>query len=623
MRTHWLLTAAVAAVCISTPTLAHESDELVVTATRQTTPAERLPTRVEIITRDDIEADGITSVTEAVGSDAVQAGGNAQQASVFLRGANSKHVLALFDGIRLNDASTPNAQYDFGLDTLGALERVEILRGPASTIYGSDAIGGVINLIPRRGGDSGFDPFLELSTGSFGTTRGLLGAAGSADGFDYGVSVEVFNTSGYDLVPERMVTHTGESDGASVNTFTASARWDRGVFAFDGLLRHRDSTTEYDTFSGGPFFDLRADDPDLKNEATQTVWRLGAEMETGAALTFRVSGGQVLADRAEIDGGFTANAAQSTRDFADVLALYNFSDVQLTGGLSFERNDIDTQPQFASPLSVSEDQLAAYVIGQFELGEHIVATGSVRVDDYDAFGTHTTYALGAMATYGAFRVFGSYGTAFKAPSLSERYELSFFNIGNPDLAPEDSASWEIGADWSPNQAWRVGGSYYQTRIDNLIEYNFGALQNVNVGEAEIDGAEIYVDYAPADWAAFRLSYAWTDARNGVTGAQLARRPEDAWRFKAQLHPSDRFTLALDWLYVGDRTDVTYDDLGQFVSSTGRVDAYNVGAIAASYDVHERAQVFIRVSNITDETYEQPAAFAGASRNVMFGVRASY
>lgn len=623
MRTNLFMSAAIAALALASPAVADDGADLVITATRQPTEAIHLPTRIDTISRADIETNGIVSLTEAIGADAVQAGGAGQQASVFLRGANSKHVLSLFDGIRLNDASTPNAQYDFGLDTLGALDRVEVLRGPASTIYGSDAIGGVVNMIPRRGGASVFAPFLEASGGSFGTGRGLIGASGTDDGLAYGLSAEMFTTDGYDLVPGRMLTHTGERDGARVNTFTASARRDFGDFAIDAVYRYRDSATAYDTFSGGPFFDLRADDPDMEGEATQTVWRVGGEADAGTALTFRLSGGQVLADRSESDAGFTISDAHSTRDFADLAALYRSDGVSLTAGLSFEQNDIDTRPQFASPLSVSEDQSAAYLIGQFDLGQHLVATGSVRIDDYEAFGTHTTYALGAVATYGDLRVFGSYGTAFKAPSLSERYEVGFFNTGNPDLEPETSESWEIGADWSLHAMWRLGASYYQTRIDNLIEYDFGALQNINVGEARIDGAEVYIAFAPTGWADFKLEYDWTDATNGDTGAQLARRPKDALSLHARLHPSARATLALTWTYVGDRTDVTYDDLGQFLSSAGRVDAYNLGAIAASYDLDAHAALFIRVNNVTDETYEQPAAFAGAPRNVLFGLRAKF
>ena len=611
-----------AAVSVSALPAHAEEDEIVVTATRTPTPAQDLPAQVQVIDRADIEAQAIVSLVDAIGADAVQSGGLGQQASVFLRGANSKHALALFDGVRLNDASNPTAQYDFGQDTLGGLDRVEVLRGPASTIYGSDAVGGVINMIPRRGGETAFEPFLELSAGSFETRRALLGAAGANAGLSYGLSAEGLVTEGYDLIPDRMDTDTGDPDGAQIAAFTASLRHEGGVLAVDALVRARASRTAYDTFSGGPFF-LRADDPDLETEATQGLWRLGVDLER-TGLTVRMSGGQVLSDRAESDDGSVFTSADSERSFADLTARYVRGGASVSGGLSAERNAIDTAPQFAARLNVEEDQAAAFLLGQFPLGARIVATASVRMDDYERFGDHSTYALGAVARpWPSLRLFASYATAFKAPSLSERFEISPFNLGNPDLRPERSQSWTLGADWELGDSVSVGGAYFQTRIDNLIEYDFASLRNINIGKAEVDGAEAYIEATPASWASLQLSYTWTEALNAQTGAPLLRRPEDAWRFDVRLSPINRLGLALSWTYVGDRRDVTYADNGAFESGEGAVEAYSIGAIGATFALDARTQLFARIENISAETYEQPAAFAGAPRAGFLGVRARY
>lgn len=614
---HTFKAALLAVTALASPAYAQEAD-IVVTATRTPTPTNRLPARIDIIhPRSDDTLSG------ALGGEAVQGGGPGQQSSLFLRGTNSKHTLALFDGIRLNDPASPNAAYDFGIDTLGGLERIEVLRGPASSIYGADAIGGVVNLIPRRGGETAFEPFLELSAGSFDTRRVLLGAAGGGEGgFSYGVSAESFRTDGYDATPERMATHTGDPDGATIETLTASARQTFGQFAIDALVRTRTSTAEYDTFSGGVFFDLRADDPDLENEAEQTLWRIGADW-TGERFDIRLSGGRVVTDRNETDGGFQTSMTDAEHTFADLTASYRLGAGVITGGVAFQRNAIDTQPQFASPLSVEEDQVGGYLIGQFDLAPWLSATGSVRVDEYDGFGAQTTYTLGAVATFGQGRLYASYGTAFKAPSLSERFETSFFNIGNPDLAPEESESWEVGFDWAPTDAFSASVSYYQTSIDDLIEYNFGLLQNINVGRAEIEGAEAFVELEITPWARLHGEYAWTDARNGITGAPLTRRPEHTWSVEALFQPTARLALSARWTYVGERTDVTYDNGGNFLSSNRRVDAFQTGALAATYELDAGAQVFVRINNITDETYEQPAAFSGAPRNGMIGLRAQF
>ncbi len=611
------LTAAAALL----PFSAHaEEAEIVVTATRTATPSARLPARVEIISRADIEAQGLSTLAQALGAQAVQIGGAGQQASLFLRGANSKHALVLFDGIRLNDASTPNGQYDFGQDALGAIERIEVLRGPASAVYGSDAIGGVVNLIPRRGGEDAI--IAEGAVGSFDTMRGAIAASGAVGGLEYGFSAESLDIGGFDLVPRRMATRTGDLDGARMTALTGGARYAAADFGADLLFQVRRSQAAFDTFSGGAFFDLRADDPDLENEATQSVWRLGADHAAVTAVTLRASGGQVRSDRAERDGGVETTSAQSTRSFADLAARYVGEHTTLTAGISLEHNRIDTVPRFAAPLSTGENQTALAIVGQTELGSNLIFTGAVRIDDYERFGMETTYSVGAVAQFTTLRLYSSTGTAFKAPSLSERYELSFFNIGNPDLAPERARAWEIGGDWTPSSKFKLGASYYHTEIEDLIEYDFLQSQNVNVGEAEIGGAEVFLEASPVEWVLARLAYDWTDARNGITGQQLLRRPEHAWRAELEFTPSSRWGLGLALNRVGPRRDVTYGDAGGFESAAGRVPGYNLISLWARYDLGD-AELFARAENVLDERYEQPAAFAGAPRNFQFGVRARF
>jgi vitamin B12 transporter len=598
-----------------------EDGPIVVTATHTPTPLASIPARVQVIDRDTIERQSLGSLAQAIGADAVQSGGPGQQTSLFLRGTNSSHVLGLLDGIKLNDASNPNDQYDFGQDGIGALERIEILRGPASSIYGSDAIGGVVNIIPRRGGDKTFSPYFEGAFGSFNTKRGHAGAAGTVGKLEYGLTGELLDTDGYDIIPKRMTTHTGDKDGAFMGALTGAAKWDLGLLSLDVLARTRHSEVEYDTFSGGPLFDLRADATDLKNEADQNVWRLGAEKTFGEAFTLRLSGGQVTSDRTETEGGFQTSAAQAEQDFADLVGSYKVGSTTLTAGLSYFSDSIETQPQFADPLNVKEDRTAAFLIAQTGIGAHVDLTGSVRVDDYESFGTQTTYTIGGVARVGPARLFASYGEAFKAPSLSERFEQSFFNIGNPNLKPEESKTWEVGGDLSfVDGRLKLGGSYYQSEIDQLIQYNFGALQNVNVAKASIEGVEAFATVAPVSWGSLGLSYAWTDARDDATDRRLARRPENALRIEAKAEPTTRSTLTLTWQFVGPRKDVLYDDGGNFTTGYGTLAGYNVGALAGTFDLDDRAELFARIDNLTDETYEQPAAFAGAPRSALVGVR---
>ena len=262
--------ALLAATCFAFPAAAEE-ETLVVTATRSPIPAERLPADVDVIDVDQIQNRGVASVADALSSapglDVVGSGGFGQQTSLFSGGANSNHTLVLFDGLRLNDPSTPGSSFDAGQDTLAGLDRIEVVQGPMSAVFGSDAIGGVINLLPRRAGEAPLSARLDMGTGSFGTVRGAASVDGTLGRFSYVASAEGYVTDGYDLVPERMSTHIDDADGAESATLTGLldvALTDS--VSVDLLVRHREARADFDAFIYPPplFSETRVDDADLE-----------------------------------------------------------------------------------------------------------------------------------------------------------------------------------------------------------------------------------------------------------------------------------------------------------------------------------------------------------------------
>lgn len=623
------------------PAFADNADTLVVTATRTPTEVERLPARVEVIDREEIESKGLLTLADALreapGVTVVSTGQPGAQTSVFLRGANSKHTLALFDGIRLNDPTAPNGQYDFGQDTLADLDRVEVLRGAASSIYGSDAIGGVVNLVPRRGADKAFAPYFDVSAGSFNSYRGVLGAAGTIDALTYGATIDAFTTDGFDQIPERFVTRTGDKDGSDIRTFTGTAAYAlTEVLSVDALVRYRSARADFDTFSGGPFFSLRADDPDLEIDSDDyTVWRVGGSLKTGA-FTTRLSGGQVLNEREEHDGGVTTTRVEGERNFVDLTStvardeLGFLTDAALTFGAQYSSESTDNSSTlFTNALSAEEDSRAVFAVGHGRVGAGTDVSASLRWDDNENFGSETTYTLGASQNFSSFsvplRVYASYGTSYKAPTLSERYGTNFFNIGNPNLAPEKGKSAELGFDYTPFAALSVGATYFDTRIDNLIEYNFGSLQNINIGRAKIDGYEAYVRHAVGDRASIRLDYTFTDARaTSSPGApRLARRPAHGWSLEGDVQLTEKLKLNAGWTWTSSRIDVLYDNNGDFAAGAGRTDGYDTGRLAVTYALTDALSVYAAASNVSDTEYENPNAFRGAPRAVTVGFRGTF
>lgn len=628
--------SAIALTLALTPfSLAEEADRILITTTRIATEADTLPATATLIDRDQIELEAIATLAELLatvpGVQAVQSGPAGSLTSLFFRGANAKHTLALYDGIRINDASSATGVFNPGSDTLGDAGRVEIVRGPLSSIYGSDAVGGVINILPRALPDESVQAYGSAELGELNTRRANAGLGYGGDRWRIGASVELMDTDGYDVTPARLSTANGDEDGARFRTATLRSEVDLtdGLEA-DALYRWRESQVEFDTFSGGPSGFQRADDPDLESEDRLQIVAVGLTHET-ETLTTRLRAGRVETALDSYDANALTDTYDSERNFAEARASFApggaLSPV-LTLGLDWQDETIATDTAFNVPLSVSEYGLSGYVIGQATLGE-VTLTGSLRHDDYERFGSQTTHNIGAVWAIEAIstRLRASWGTSFKAPTLSERFASSAFITPNPDLAPEEGETIEIGFDTElllDGTDVQFGGAWYDGEIENLIEtvFDFTTFTgtNQNIGKADLTGYELYAAITPITGLQARLDYTHTDATNGDTGVALLRRPEHAVSASLSWQASERLTLSTRLTHTGERLDVTYDDDGFFVSGSGQVDSYQLLDISGHFDLRDDVQLFARIANAFDKTYEQPAAFAGAPRTVSVGVR---
>jgi len=620
---------------------------VVTTATRSATALERLPAQIDVIDREQMEQNNTITLADALlfspGINAVQSGPAGAITSVFSRGSNSKHTLALFDGIRLNDASTPNGQYNFGQDMLGDAERVEVVRGPLSSVYGSDAVGGVVNIIPRIGAETGFSPYFEVSGGELDTYRGLVGASGTQDRLSYNATLERFETGGYDQVPERMTTSTGDPDGGEFTTLTGLVRFELTNQVFlDGLYRRREASSEFDTFSGGPTGFQRADSPSAGvGKDNYDIIRIGGGWRSlDGTVETQVRAGRVANSRNSVNLGAVTDRAEGDRDFVEAIGTWQptglsaLIEPSVSFGVQYQNESIDVVPQFSNPLSREESAYGAYLLTTVGLTDSFDVTASARMDDFEFFGSQSTYNAGAVYRLKPVntRFTVAYGTSFKAPTLSERFSTSPFTRPNPDLIPEEGRTWEagfrteLGALGRPD-AVRFGATYFDSEIDNLIEnvFNFVSFtgQNRNVGKAEITGYETFAEFEPNDFLRLRVDYTFTDAINGNTDRRLLRRPPHNWSAALQLTPTERMSVSMRWLYVGSRADVIYNDNGSFTGSGPRTDAYEIVTLSGQYDLTESVELFGSVNNLFDETYEQPNAFRGAPRTVSVGIRGRF
>lgn len=618
-----------------------DGDEIIVTATRGNTRAENVAARADVVTRDDIERKGYLTTVDALkavpGLSVVQSGGAGALTSVFSRGTNSKHTLALYDGIRLNDASSPNGQFNFGSDALGDLERVEVLRGPASAIYGSDAIGGVINFIPRVGGARAFMPYGEVSAGNLDTYHVMGGARGTTGPLGYALTGEYFETGGFNNTAARIADNLGERDGSHFASITGNATLAiTGGLSIRGLARYRKAKAYFD--------DAALDRIGRGGRDRYFIWRVAPRY---VALGGRYQGdleiGQVdnkrsewnLTDANAVGGADTA--ATGLRTFAawrNRLELHPSDAVKttLSAGIEWQKDRVTATDAYSSPLVRSEKQTAFYGLAQIGVADRLDLNGSIRHDDPQFFDAVTTWNAGAVLHLPEIggRAYVAYGTSFKAPALAERFTKSAYNVGNPLLRPEHGKSFEAGVDVGTRlgAAGWVGltGTYFDTRIRDLIEYSYADLANINVGSATIKGYELSFKGRAGTFLDLSVNYTYTDALNGTTGARLLRRPKHSWSGSVTVTPVEAFSLTGEYFRRGVRDDVTYASTslwgkGGGYLGNGTVPGYDIVNFSARYRVTGAVELFASLRNAFDVKYEEPDSYAGAPRTWLVGARA--
>lgn len=620
---------------------------VVVTATRVETQIERVPAQVTVIDRAEMELRGHQTVGDALrsvpGISVVPSGGVGQQTSVFVRGSNSDHVLVLVDGIPVNDPSGPGAAYNFGDDLLGDLERIEVLRGPASSLYGSNAIGGVINLITRNSGSKPAEFFGQAVAGTQSTFQGQAGMRGRIDGFDYMFSAEGFTTDGENNTPSRLATNIGEDDGATMTTLTGKVGYDIGnIGRVDGLVRYRKNEFDLDS--------VPMDDPNYTGENEHFLYKVGGEIYgLDGALTSRIDIGQSRHQRSftnrpdanSVD--FTDDSYESVRSFVDFQNTYRagaiggLSDTVFVFGASGAHDTVETSTStvsafgpFTQSLDDSTTDYALYTNMQTRVGERLDLTAGLRYEIPGDYDETLTYRLGASYAVPEIltRFTGSFGTAFKAPTLFDRFGIDNYGYrGNPDLRPEESFGWELGFETSVPVAGRAkavtfGMTYFDNDIEDLITNDFVNQTMMNVGEASIQGVESFIAVRPADWIGGRLSHTWMQARNEATGQMLARRPRHQGALSVDFYPTSALSFGPEVVYVGPRNDVTYDDAGNFLG-TNEVGSYTLVNLSANYDIREDVTLFGKVHNLFDRTYEPVNGFAARGLTALVGVRARF
>lgn len=625
--------------------------EVTVTATRVPLTADRIAAGVTVIDRSVIEAQGYTTVTEALsavpGLRIVQSGGPGGNASVFIRGTNSNHVLVLRDGMQVNDPSDPGNAFNFGVDTLNDIERIEVVRGPMSGVYGSGAIGGVINIVTRRGEGTAHAE-LELAAGLPRAALGRAAISGQSGVWDYSATAEGRTDRGSDITPRRESSYTGERDGyrtraATVNLGLTPVEGTR----FSVLLRGRQSAFGYDNVGGFPGTDNRlyaGRDDNVYGRAGVTSRLFGGVWETSLFL------GRNQTDRrfvnafdpaANQSGDSRYHGRRTDAQWNNTVRLPNTAwatQAALTFGYQHINDSIRVRADsvfsgfaFNQAARAHADSDAGYVGLQAVLLQRLTLTGNVRGEATTLTQNSTTYRFGGVFAVPEVltKIKASYGTAFRAPSLFDQYGVDTSGyIGNPALRPETSRGFEAGLVtelpvFGVRDGVMLSGTYFNNRIKNLIQAQFGVVSTaLNIANATTHGAEAVLTLHPVPWADADLTYTYTDARDGTTGARLLRRPLHAASGTLRLRPIPGLTIAPELIYTGAFQDFLVDDNG-FGQGVGRARSGLLANLNVTYVITQQLNVFAYAKNIGGSRFEPASGYATPGQSFLTGTRLKF
>lgn len=579
--------------------------EISVTADRLEEPVKEKTDSVTIITREDIEQQQwryvVDALREVPGLTVVRSGSPGKTTSLFLRGGNSEQVLVLIDGVQINDPFFGGVAIEEV--TTDNVERIEIVRGPQSPLYGSDAMSGTINIISRKG-EVGTQASASFEGGSFETFREKAGILGSSGRASYSLAYSRQDSQGQ-----------FENDEFRQNNFSGNTN-----FAFSDTTELSVNARVHDSHTGIPFSFADVVSP-LRNQDTQlTVIGTSLRHSEGEFVNlkthFSFTHFDFLFD--DPDDVFFGFSEHTSRTFQ--AGLQNDFQVSendtVTVGYEFEQQGIDAHDNNGPIPDLNDFDTtihAIYAQNKWESARWILTAG-LRFDHHNTFGDTVNPRISvAYRPENDWKIRASFGTAFRAPTAGD---LAFPFFGNPDLDPEESKSWELGVDHYWNETAVFSVSYFRNDYENLISFdeNFVA---ANVAEAKSQGLELSGSARHDHWN-FTASYTFLDTEDEIENHQLFRRPRHSGSVRVG-YETGKWGASFHVLAVGERLE---QDFSTFPAENVLNPGYAKVDLAGNYRVNSWLKLHGRIENLLDKEYSEaltfPALGIGAYGGVEFG-----
>ncbi|MEI8033347.1 MAG: TonB-dependent receptor [Chlorobiaceae bacterium] len=608
-------------------------EEMVVTATKTLNRiSDAGGSSITVITSEEIAASGQNTIEEvirgSVGIDVKSSGGTGSKASVFLRGGDSKNTLLLIDGIPANDPSDPNRAPDFANFTVDNIDRIEIVRGPVSVLYGSNATAGVINIITKKGSATP-ESYAGIEGGSYHTWKTYAGTRGKKDALSYSIGIARLKSDGFSIADNRnnRIPHAGntsERDGYQNTSLSANLGYELSSHvALETVLRNINSTVKLDEYLWAGYAGDRLDaNPDGPKESHSTSkmlsGRVALKIDTKPLLsTFYYN----LSNQKRTN--FDNENIQTDLYNGDIHEAGWQGDLQvlsgntLTSAISYQNEHASATNAF-SLLDKSAGMSSVFVQDRWKL-DGATLLGAVRHDDHETFGGHTTWRFAPSYAIENTTLKASYGTGFRAPSLVELYDATY---GNINLKPETSRGWDAGVQQIASKQLQFGATWFATDYNDRIGYDPSTYQSIQVpGMTHTSGVESFAEWKADEKLLLTASYTYTHTED-PDGNQLILRPKHKANLNAAWKINDKSKLSTSMQWVGERKAIPgiYGDFDKDGNPVGTLGSYVLVNLAASCKVADHVELYGRIDNVFDTWYEDAWSYATAGRSAYGGVK---
>ncbi len=625
----------------------YKLNDVVITATKTPTNTLELANSISVIDSTQISNSNYNNVFDVLknetGISFTRQGGNGTLSNLYIRGANSSHTLVLIDGVEVNLTNDPSGVYDFSALPIDNIERVEVLRGPQSTLYGSDALAGVINIISKKGNGT---PKFSLLTegGSYNSYKAQFGVNGSLQKLNYSVALSRTGSDGFSVASEKY--GNTEKDGYNFNNASALIGYrisENSEISF--YSRFLKSESDNDQFGGefgdDPTYLTNQEEFSIRGEGKIKLFDGLWNQKFGLSFLRNVRNNSYDTSSASINYPFYVNDYSWANYDGRKYKLDWQNDFQLgksnllTAGLEFEIEESASEyyafnyvpdpfsPDIASVIPMQDaSTFGVFVQDQLKFDEGFFVSLGARLDDHNKFGSQFTYRIAPAymlwETGTKFKV--TIGTGFKAPSLYYLYDPAY---GNENLNPEESFGWDFGIEqYLFAQNLSIGTTFFYNKFSDMFGFDYVTFKTININQAVTKGVEIFLEAKPIDKISLKANYTFTDARDMSRNSsnfdkKLLRRPESKIGFYTSYSFIPKANINAEVIWVGVREDIDFSTYQRT-----ELKGYVLINFAAHYDVFDFLRLNVRTENILDIDYEDVYGYGTAGLSFYGGIKLS-